>query len=71
MSGTDLDKLIDDFSHLPIEDKEYAAHIIKKQLLESRRDAIAKRAKQAETNFKKGSVKQGGLKDLYKDMESD
>jgi hypothetical protein len=71
MSGTDLNKLIDDFSHLPIEDKEYAADIIKKQLLESRRDTIAKRAKQAEANFKKGSVKKGSLKDLYEDLESD
>ena len=71
MNNTDLNKLIDDFAHLPMEDKEYAAGLINKQLMESRRDAIARRAKQAAVNYKKGGVKKGGLKDLYEDLESD
>jgi hypothetical protein len=71
MGSTDLKKLIDDFTHLTIEDKESAVVVIKKQLIESRQDAIDKRAKQAQTNLKKGSVKKGGLKELYKDLESD
>jgi hypothetical protein len=71
MGSTDLKKLIDDFTHLTIEDKESAVVVIKKQLIESRQDAIDKRAKQAQTNLKKESVKKGGLKELYKDLESD
>jgi len=48
------------------EDKEYAIDVIKKQLVEAKRDAIAKRAKEAMANLKKGLVKKGTVKDLYK-----
>ena len=54
-----------------MEDKEYAIDVIKKQLIEAKRDAIAKRAKEAMANLKKGLVKKGTVKDLYKDLEGD
>ena len=54
-----------------MDDKEYAIEIIKKQLIESKREAIAKRAKEAMTALKKGIVKRGTVKELYKDLESD
>ena len=38
MSTTALNKLIEDFSHLPMDDKEYAVDVIKKQLAEAKRD---------------------------------
>ncbi len=71
MSNTTLNKLIDDFSQLALEDKEYAVDVIKKQLIEAKRKAIARRAKEAMTNLKKGMIKKGTVKDLYKDLESD
>ena len=71
MGTNTLNKLIEDFSQLPLEDKEYAIDVIKKQLIEAKRDAIAKRAKEAMTNLKKGLVKKGTVKDLYKDLEGD
>jgi len=71
MGSATLNKLIEDFSHLPLDDKEYAIDIIKKQLIEAKREAIAKRAKDAMTNLKKGKVKSGTVKELYKDLESD
>ncbi len=71
MSSTTLDRLIDDFKQLPLNDKEYAIEIIKKQLIEAKREAIAKRAKEAMANLKKGIVKRGTVKELYKDLESD
>jgi hypothetical protein len=71
MSTLGLNKLIDDFSQLPLEDKEYAIDVITKQLLEAKRHAIARRAKQADTNLKKGMVKKGNLKALYEDLEND
>ena len=41
-------KIIDEFtSHLPLEDKEYAIDVITKQLIEAKRDAIARRAKKS------------------------
>ena len=71
MGSIVLNKIIDDFSHLALDDKEYALEIIQKQFIETRREAIAKRAKEATTNFKKGAVKRGTVRELYKDLESD
>jgi len=42
-----------------------------KQLIEAKREAIAKRAKAAMTNLKKGAVQKGTIKDLLKDLEGD
>lgn len=71
MSSTTLNKLIEEFSQLPLDDKEYAIGLIKKQLVEARRNAIARRAKEATANFKKGMTKRGTTKELHKDLESD
>ena len=71
MTGANLNNVLDDFSHLPMEDKEYAFEVIQKQLMKAKRDAIADRAGQAKTSLKKGMVKKGGLKDLREDLEND
>lgn len=71
MSNITLDKVIKDFSSLPFDDKEYAIDIIKKQLVEAKRDVLAKRAKRAMVNLRKGAVKKGTVKELYKDLEID
>lgn len=71
MGSASINKVIDDFSHLPLDDKEFALDVIKKQLIEARREAIVKRAKEAVSNPKKGKVKKGTFRDLYRDLESD
>lgn len=71
MSTATLNNLIDQFIHLPLDDKEYAAEIIKKQLIEAKRETIAKRAKTATAGFRKKTNKSGTVKELYKDLESD
>lgn len=71
MTTAGLNKIIDDFSYLPLEDKSYVVDIMKKQLIEAKRDALFRRAKQAETNLKKGAIKRGTITDLYKDLEDD
>jgi len=71
MSGATITKLIEEFNLLPLDDKEFAAEIIKKQLIEAKRDAIAKRVKEVQANLKKGIVKRGTVKELYKDLEGD
>ncbi|MBI3355031.1 MAG: hypothetical protein AABY79_01040 [Nitrospirota bacterium] len=71
MGSATLNKIIEEFSHLPMGDKEYAIDIIKKQLVEAKREAIVKRAKEAIGNFKKGMTKKGTVKELFKDIESD
>jgi len=71
MSSATINKLIEDFSHLPLDDKEYAIDVIKKQLIEAKREAIAKKAKEAMRNLKKGVIKKGSVKELYRDLGSD
>ncbi len=71
MNGATLNKIIEEFNHLPLDDKEYAIEVIRKQLIEAKRAAIAKRAKEAMVNFRKGNSKIGDIKELYKDLESD
>jgi len=71
MNVATLNKIIEEFNHLPLDDKEYAVEVIEKQLIEAKRVAIAKRAKEAMVNFKKGNSKTGNIKELYKDLESD
>lgn len=71
MRNSTLNKLIEDFNHLSIEEREYLIEIEKKQLIEAKREQIAKRAKTAEKNYKEGKAKSGSVRDLYKDLESD
>ena len=64
-----LNTVIKDFSQLPLEDKQYAVEVMEKQLVDSKREAIARRAKKAESNLKKGLVKKGTIQELYEDLE--
>lgn len=71
MGSASISKIVEDFNHLKLEDKEYTAEIIGKQLIEAKRKAISKRAVEAVANLKKGAVKKGTVKDIYGDLESD
>lgn len=69
MRSAMLNGVINNFEKLPLNDKEYVADIIEKQLIEAKRCAIARRAKKAQSNLKKGEVKRGTTKDLYMCLE--
>ncbi len=71
MRNPTINTLIDDFNSLELNDKEFALGIIRKMLVEAKRDAIARKTKSAIANLKKGKVKRGTYKDLYKDLEND
>jgi hypothetical protein len=66
-----LNKVIEDFRKLPLPEREYLIDIIEKQMMEAKRETISRRAKRAIFNLKKGAVKKGTIKDLYKDLELD
>ena len=51
--------------------KEYTVEVIEKQLIEAKRAAIAKKAREAMVNLRKGNSRIGDIKELYKDLESD
>ena len=71
MSNSSIDKVIEEFSQLPPDDKEYVAEIIRKQLIEVKRDRLAERAREARRNLEKGTVKTGTVKELMEDLDSD
>jgi hypothetical protein len=70
MNSSNINKVIEEFSHLPPEDKEYVAEIIRKQLIEAQRNRLAERAQEARLNLEMGSVKTGTLEDLMEDLDS-
>ena len=69
MGNTTINKLIEDFEGLSVDEKEYALDLVKKPLIEVERNALAKRAREAAAQVKKGRVKRGTVKDLYKDLD--
>jgi hypothetical protein len=71
MGSATVNNLIEEFMRLSLDDKEYAAELIHKQLIEVKRDVIAKNAKKAVTAFRKKIARSGTLEEFYKDMESD
>ena len=68
---TNINKVIDDFNSLVLEEQEFAIDIIKKVYAEANREQILKTSKKAVENYKKGNVKRGDLTDLYNDLEND
>ncbi|MCJ7594093.1 MAG: hypothetical protein MUO52_04890 [Desulfobacterales bacterium] len=71
MNDSNINKVIEEFSHLPPEDKEYVAEVIRKQLIEAKRNRLAARAREARMNFERGEGKTGTLKDLREDLDRD
>ena len=71
MIKTKIDKVIDDFHNLSLDAKEYVTDILKKILIEAKREAIARRGKEAQINLKSRKVKTGNVEELYKDLEND
>ena len=71
MSNSNISKVIEEFSHLPPDDKEYVAEIIRKQLIEVKRDRLAERAREARMNVEKGAVKTGTTEELMEDLDRD
>jgi hypothetical protein len=69
MNDSDINKVIEEFSHLPPEDKEYVAEIIGKQLIEVKRERLAERVLEARKNLEKGQVRSGTITDLMEDLE--
>jgi len=68
---TKINEVVEGFMGLSSEDKEYAVEIIEKQLMETKRERIAQKAKEATANYRKGRVRAGNVKELYEDLEGD
>ena len=66
-----INSLVDEFQQLPLDDQEYVAKIITKQLLEFRREHLADRVAEARANYKSGKTKSGSFGELMEDLEND
>lgn len=66
-----INSLVDEFQQLPLDDQEYVAKIINKQLLEFRREHLADRVAEARANYKSGKTKSGSFDELMEDLEND
>jgi hypothetical protein len=71
MGNATLNEVLNEFNRLPLGEKEYVVEVMERQLIEAKREAIAKRAKKTMTNLRKGAVRKGTIRELYKDLESD
>lgn len=70
MGNTGVNRVIEEFERLPLDDKEYVSEVLRRQVIESRRERLVARAQEAKNNLDKGFVRSGALKDLLKDLES-
>ena len=70
MQTTAISDIIGNFDILSVDDKEYTVGIIKKNLIETKRNELIKRVAEAKENYSKGKVKQGNLEDLFEDLGS-
>jgi hypothetical protein len=71
MNNGNVNRVIEEFARLPLADKEYVSEILRKQVIESKRERLAARTEEARDNLRKGLVKRGGIKDLQEDLDSD
>ena len=71
MKTTSINTVIEKFNSLLLEEKEFAIDIINKVYAEAAREAILKKSIKATENHKKGKLKNGNVRDLYKDLEND
>jgi len=68
--NANINAVVDKFQELPLEEQEYVAEIIAKQLLESRREHLATRIAEARSNYKTGKCNSGSFDELMEDLEN-
>jgi hypothetical protein len=71
MQTFNLNKFLESFNYLTLDENEYVLDIFKKQIIELKRADISQRSKEVKSNLKKNKVKSGGFDELYKDLEND
>jgi fibrillarin-like rRNA methylase len=71
MNTNAVNKVIDDFENLSLEDKEYITEILQKNLVEQKRAYLEERIKEAEENFRTGSARIGSVHELIEELRAD
>ena len=68
MTNATINRVIEEFGSLAVEEKEYVRGIFNKQLVELGRERIFERANKAKLNLEQGLVKSGSVEDLREDL---
>lgn len=66
-----VNKIVEEFDELSIEEKEEAKEIFDKLMIEARREEIRRNGEEAMKLHKEGKVKFGSASDLLKDLNAD
>lgn len=68
MKGVTFDKVIEIIESLPEEQRESLIEIIKRRLLEKRRDRLARSIKKAKEEYAQGKGKRGTVNELMREL---
>lgn len=63
-----INEVLESIQNWDIDNQMYLSEILSKRIIALRRRQIAKRAREAENNYKSGRVKIGSIDDLWKDI---
>ncbi len=65
----EINRMVESFEHLDLEEKEYLVDIFAKEVREQKRERIFERYQEAKANREAGKVKVGNVRDLMADLE--
>ena len=63
-----FNEILDQIDDLPYADQEMLIDIVKKSLIENRRDEIADKIKKAHQEYKSGNVVRGSVEDIINEL---
>jgi hypothetical protein len=63
-------EVIENWETLGLEDREITLDIMTKGLIDSKRDSLIERIREAKQNYSDGKVRKGTSKDLFREMRN-
>jgi hypothetical protein len=70
-AATNIDRVLQRIAELTVEEQFYVADILNKRLIQTSRDRIAARVREAEDNYRQGKVYSGDVARLMVMSEDD
>lgn len=67
---SELNQVLESVERLPVEDQEILIDVIRKRLIEKRRDELAQSIKQAQKDYGEGNVFRGTIEDVIAELNS-
>jgi len=68
---TQMNDILSQIATLPFDDQVYIADIVNHRINEQRRNQLANRVNEAETNYAAGNVTTGTVEDLFAALDDD